>query len=343
MSDLERRIADALIAGAQDAPSVAGLAAAARTRARRRRRTRIAAGTALVVLALGVPAAVVAGGADGDRDGGGPAGRGDTATDDGGDQGPGGANGYHWESWHGVTLQVPNTWGYGNPAAWCADGGDLGTPLVWRPEGVAETIGCDPASGYGLTFQQLEGDEDFRWPVVAQTGGGWPEVNVVGGRAVHGVLVTVATRKPAVATYVLDSMRAIEGADPHGCAAEVGAIVAAPAAGTMAVCRYDRSGALEQSERLTGDEVEAALAALQQAPAGYPAGCPDEAPEQPEEVLLTAGSFSAVAGFGGGCPSLMVDGERRELTAEVLYWALSPGWQGSVDATTPLPPRLRAR
>ena len=342
MSDLERQLVDALTAGAQDAPTATGLAAAARSRARERRRARRAAVAAVIVLALGVPAAVVAVSRDGDG-GGGPAGSGQVATDagDAGDAGDDGTPaGYHWESWHGVTVQVPNTWGYGDPAAWCAAGGTLDTPLVWRPEGASESIGCDPASGYGLTFQQLEGEEDYEWPVVTQAGGGWPEHNVVGGRAVHGVLVTVATRKSAVATYILDSMRTIEDADPYGCAAEAGAAAPPPPAGTMAVCRYDRSGALEQSEQLTDDQVRAALAALQEAPAGSGSGCRGN---EPEEVLLTSASLEAVAAFGSRCPSLIVDGERRELTAEVLYWALSPGWQGAVDAATPLPPRLRER
>jgi hypothetical protein len=33
--------------------------------------------------------------------------------------------------------------------------------------------------------------------------------------------------------------------------------------------------------------------------------------------------------------------ERRELTEEVMYWALSPGWSGGVDAGVPLPAALR--
>ncbi len=69
MSDLETRLSEALARGADDAPVVPGLATAARRRARERRRARVAGAAALVVLAVGVPAAVVGLGGD-DRAGG---------------------------------------------------------------------------------------------------------------------------------------------------------------------------------------------------------------------------------------------------------------------------------
>jgi hypothetical protein len=34
-------------------------------------------------------------------------------------------------------------------------------------------------------------------------------------------------------------------------------------------------------------------------------------------------------------------GEDRLVTADVLYWALSPGWSGAVDDGIPLPEVLR--
>jgi hypothetical protein len=43
----------------------------------------------------------------------------------------------------------------------------------------------------------------------------------------------------------------------------------------------------------------------------------------------------------GSCPRVTVDGDVRELTPEVVLWALSPGWTGSLDAGIPLPVRLR--
>lgn len=346
-TDLETRLTEALEHGSQGAPPAAGLASAARTRARRKRRTRIAGGVALVALAVGVPSAVVATGGD-DRPGGdgvGPAGS--TAIDDNGDDGVNSATGYHWESWHGVTLQVPNTWGYGNPAAWCANGGDLDTPLVWRPEGATESIGCDPGFGYGLVFQQLEddsGDDDFEWPVVHQTGGGWPEENVVGGRAVDGVLATVTTRKSTVATYILDSMRAIgpEG-DPNGCAATRDAPPAAVPDGGMSVCRYDETGLLQQSELLAADDTEAATSALD----GTSLYADDLGCHQPRggmpAVIMRSGDVDVVVELAGSCPVVRgLGGPPRAVSPDVLYWALSPGWSG--DGTNlSLPPELRQR
>ena len=39
---------------------------------------------------------------------------------------------------------------------------------------------------------------------------------------------------------------------------------------------------------------------------------------------------------------LLAYGE-RELTEDVLYWALSPGWSGAVSGDVPLPPHLRGQ
>ena len=68
---------------------------------------------------------------------------------------------------------------------------------------------CDPASTYGITFQEIDNRDDFQWPVVHQSGKGWPKENVSGGRGIGGVLVTVTTRTSTEATYILYSMHAI--------------------------------------------------------------------------------------------------------------------------------------
>ena len=194
MSDLEQRLADALTEGGQGAPSATGLASAARARARRRRRSRIAGGAALVALAVGVPGAVVAlGGDDGRGKDVGPADHGNTAVDKNGDDGqdsvPSLAGGYHWESWHGITIQVPDSWVHGSLNDWCADGGDL-TPRGSNDQGQCRSwCMCDPASTYGITFQEIDNRDDFQWPVVHQSGKGWPKENVSGGRGIGGVLV----------------------------------------------------------------------------------------------------------------------------------------------------------
>src|SRR4051794_17967400 len=200
-TDLEDRLTAALRDGAHGAPEVVGLAAAARTRARHKRRARLAGAAAVVALAVAVPVGVVtlSGSGDDDRDSTDAA---DPMKDD-----PGGDEGYRWESWHGVTVQVPDTWDYGSLSDWCADGAKIGTPRVQRPGTVSNSIGCEPASTYGLTFQEIDNHSDFEWPVVSQTGDAWPDPNFVGGRGIGGVLVMVTTPNAELARRVLDSAR----------------------------------------------------------------------------------------------------------------------------------------
>lgn len=347
LNGMEQRLADALARGADAAPSAIGLAEAARTRARQRRRTRLAAGAFLSAVAVGVPTAVLAtGGSDGAGDGTGPANDHSVATDP---QPPGEVDvgGYRWESWHGVTVQVPDTWSYGNPSTWCADGGDAETPLVGRP-GPMVSILCTPVSGYGLTFDDARGN-DVDWPVAAQHSDSWPDGAYVGATTVGGVVVTVAAPEAATVVTVLDSARAIAGIDANGCGAKVWV---EPVLGvdTMSVCRYDRNGDLEQSELLTGDDATAAATAIAKAPTtAYAPPCPGEpdAGELEEYVVMhTTTHAYRVVWQGAKCPDRGVfidDRHRRELTSDVLYWALSPGWTGAVDGDVPLPPELRQR
>jgi hypothetical protein len=107
------------------------------------------------------------------------------------------------------------------------------------------------------------------------------------------------------------------------------------------VCRYDGTGALEQSEALFGEGAGKAVTALQAAP--DPGACADTSKgSQPHEVVvMKAAGVSARVDLVDGCPRVTVDGKVRELTADVVYWALSPGWSGEVPAGVPLPSELR--
>jgi hypothetical protein len=353
MSDLDQQLTDALTEGAEGAPSAVGLAAAARSRARERRRAQVVGGAALAVLALGVPTAVMALGGDHGGDGRvGAANRSTTAAgphaSDGSTTAPQTAwpmgGGYRWESWHDVSVRVPKDWGYGSLSDWCADGGKL-TPRVQRPETVSLSILCTPASTYGVSFQEVESDDDFEWPVVHQSGSGWPKENEVGGRGMGGVLVMVATADGDQARFVLDSMRFIgPQGDANGCPSDVGSDPVVPKGG-MSICRYDKQGLLEQSELLTGADVDAATAAVQAAPVDARRGpaCPE--PHAPTTVVRMASSeLDATVGFGGGCWSdtrVTAGTVPRRLTEGVLYWALSPGWSGSVPEGVSLPSELR--
>ncbi|MDX6371180.1 MAG: hypothetical protein QOD98_168 [Nocardioidaceae bacterium] len=338
MTDLEQRLTGALVEGADGAPSALGLAAAARSRARVRRRNRVVGAAAVVALAVGVPTAVLASrGSTSD----GPS---RVANDPSADSRvvP---DGYRVESWRSVTIQVPDTWGYGGLESWCAGGGSLDSPRVSRPGGVNEAIACSPATGYGIAFQAIDNTDDFQWPVVQQDpDAGWPPGAYVGARGIGGVLVTVVAKTEAAGLDVLATMHAIgpEG-DANGCSSQRG--VAPPGdvpQGAMTVCRYDAGGLLEQSEVLSHDDTGRAVAALEAA-STIPdnLGCPHDATGAAPIVRLRTADFHATVDLGGDCPTVHGLGPDRELTSDVLYWALSPGWSGSFPDGVPVPKELR--
>ena len=329
MSDFEQRLSAALAEGAEGAPGAVGLAAAARGRAARKRRAKLAGTAALVALAIGVPSAVVAVSGDDPTErepASDPVANDDDARD-----------GYRIESWHGVTIEVPESWEYGSMSQWCAGAGSAETPRVERPGGAQTLMLCTPGSSYGAQFAPAEG-RGPEWPVAAQHNEGWPDGAYVGATTVRNVIVTVVAPDAAVAATVLGSVRPIgpEG-DPNGCRARLEP--ATPPEGGLSVCRYDEDGALEQSEALYAADAGEAVRALQAAPP--PGDCDAGAGSQPHPVVLMEGAgISARVDLVAGCPRVTVDGDVRELTPDVLYWALSPGWSG--DATgLPLPPELR--
>jgi hypothetical protein len=339
-TDLEDRLTAALREGSQGAPQAIGLASAARGRARQKRRARVAGVAVAAALAVAVPVGVVTWPHSGDG------GNDDRRVADNTPDGPAVDEGYRWESWHGVTVQVPDTWDYGSLGDWCANGGTVGTPRVERPGTVANMILCSPGSTYGLSFQEIDNRDDFEWPVVSQTGDSWPDPNVVGGRGIGGVLVMVATPDGELARRVLDSMRRIPAAgDPNGCPARLTPGEATPPEGGLSVCRYDETWALDQSEVLFGQDAGEAVQALQAAPAAGASGCTDTSQgSQPHQVIvLEASGMTARVDLVEGCPRVEVDGDVRQLTSDVVYWALSPGWTGSVPGDVPLPEELRQR
>jgi hypothetical protein len=152
----------------------------------------------------------------------------------------------------------------------------------------------------------------------------------------------VTTRTSTEASYILYSMHAIPPTgDDNGCQYRLRPDVTEPPEGGLSVCRYDGTGALEQSEALFGEDAGKAVTALQAAP--DPGACADTSKgSQPHEVVvMKAAGVSARVDLVDGCPRVTVDGKVRELTADVVYWALSPGWSGEVPAGVPLPPELR--
>jgi len=339
MTDLEQQVTEALAHGAEGAPSATGLAAAARSRARHRRRANLAGVAALVALCIAVPTAVVA--LRGSDDGRPTPSKVADATGT-----PGVPAGLRVESWHGVTALVPDTWAYGSLEDWCADGGQL-EPRVARPGAVSLDIRC-ATSTYGVSFQQLPSGQDrdqvFDWPVTLQTSKGWPPDAYVGAHGIGDVLVEVTAKTPEEAQAVLATVHPIgrEG-DPNGCTSSRGEAPPAEVANdAMRICRYDDAGLLEQSETLSASDTAAAMAALEAAPELDPkASCPDDAVQSDPIVRLHTAQFHANVDLGGDCARIHGLGPDRELTADVLYWALSPGWNGSLPGNVPVPEELR--
>ena len=253
-------------------------------------------------------------------------------------------DGLRVESWHDVSITVPDSWGYGGLESWCAGGGSLDTPRVSRPGGVNEAIACNPPTGYGISFQEIDNTDDFQWPTVQQdANAGWPPGAYVGGRAIGGVLVMVSAATEAAGLDVLATMRAIgpEG-DANGCTSQRGEAPPGVPEGSMTVCRYGEDGLLEQSEVLTGEDTNRAVAALQAAPiAPDDPACPADATAVTPLVRLRTVDIHANVDLGGDCPTVHGLGPDRELTSDVLYWALSPGWAGSFPDGVPVPKELR--
>lgn len=339
MSDFEGRVSEVLHARAEEAPDALGLADAARTRARDRRRTRVVGLGAAAVVAMAIPVGVMALGGD-DAPGKTPVAQDSAATDV--------ARAGRWESWHGLTVQVPVAWQYGDQWSWCANGGSADQFLVTRPGGVTETIACTPISSYGISFQEIEmdaEDEPFDWPVVTQTGGGWPSGTYVGAHGENGVLVTVAGPDQRQLLDILATVAPIDRVDPNGCAVHADDPV--PQGTLMSVCRYDADGLLVQSERLDTEGTLLAARGIVVAEQATEDGCRgrDSTPD-PFVLMSTEEDQVRVVFESESCETRGVftaDGGVRlgPLHRDLLWWAISPGWSGTTEGDVPLPSVLR--
>lgn len=251
---------------------VDGLAEKAVAIASRRRRRRIHASiAAIVVLAVGVPVAVVA------------------AVDD---SRPSVAHEvdprWRWESYRGVQLQVPPDWVYGVPGqAWCAAPAEGTTQrvapgAVGRPADIA-AIACpseyppvDQRENW-LTFDSR--NQVGERPVDH----GWVEET----RRVKGVFVTIFSNDAALRAAILGSVQPIVGADQYGCPidhpvaadpdgyrpdADEGGLPPADTVESISVCRYALAAEIEppllSSGRLAGAAAKDIVDAIRSAPRG---------------------------------------------------------------------------
>jgi hypothetical protein len=209
------------------------------------------------------------------------------------------SNGWRWESYGGVEVQVPASWTYGiTDAPWCIDGpsseGRQVDGQVGRP-GPVRGIGCPglvPADKRGQHVWLGPGDGG---PVTQRLDGGWVRDVVERG----GTRVDVQTRDPAIRTRILGSIREVD-VDRNGCPSEhpiAAARMARPQPGVdwaaqvtgVSICRYDRD-TFHASRRLEGAAAQRVLDLIEAAPPGRgpdePGGLPHPRHAAPGGTVL---------------------------------------------------------
>lgn len=120
----------------------------------------------------------------------------------------GAPDGWRWESYRFVEVQVPDTWGYGT-TGWphCLDKTPR-PPYVGRP-GYVPMIGCNPKAKEPAYVWFGDGGKAG----VRQRDNGWVEET----RTMAGMSVTVFSDDADLRRRVLESIRPISETDAHGC------------------------------------------------------------------------------------------------------------------------------
>ncbi len=321
MPDLETRIDEGLAGTAERAPHPTDLAAGARARLRRRRRTSAGVvAAAVAVAAVPVGLVIVGGDARGPER--------DTNDASSASQAPAG---WRTETWHDLSVSVPPGWGWSGGTDWCSGGkhlGDVG-PTVSRPV-VVRTVDCSPSFGPGVHFGEPTRGElppGTEGTVQQYQGDTYPDGSWIGYASTQDAAVWVVAADRTLARQVLDTVTPVGEVDANGCATRSETITPFTS-DLLSVCRYESRGWLEQSELLSSADSEAARDAV--------AAAPGSACEQPatdaEVVTLRSAGFGYYVVLADGCATVTDDaGITRRATPEVLHWALSPGWSGTLS------------
>jgi hypothetical protein len=207
-----------------------------------------------------------------------------------------------------------------------------------------EAIGCnDPQSGYGISFSDGAAFDAAVPPgkVWSYSGGDvqvYPEDAWLGYQRTDNALVFVSLPTRAEAEAVLASFVHNTSLDANGCAAQATNAGPPLAEGLVRLCRYGIDDWLEQSELLTGQDAAGAIDALDAGPVQKDRMC-TMALTGPIVHVTSAGADGRVT--LDACQGYTWDGVGKDLTADVLYWTLSPGWSGGVEGDVPLPDKLR--
>ncbi|MFN8191427.1 MAG: hypothetical protein U0R78_13505 [Nocardioidaceae bacterium] len=348
MSDIEHRVRDSLGAAATHSPeATASLVAGARRRLRRRRAV-VGGVVAVAAVAVAVPVGLSLGQGSG-RDGGTPSVVASDITP------PDVEAGWRVETWRDLTLQVPDSWGYGSLDQWCVsdDGrGPEGVAAVQRPEGIQTLVLCEPQVGFGVRFF----DPQFDMPDVAGLESGevtrFDPIDTVGGTlypagAWLGLMTTanagalIVAEDQATAQRILDSAAQVD-VDPNNCWTSVDTTHRGEFVDPehLSICRYGPDGWLQQSELLSPQDTTTALSEI-----GHgPLVTGDTACAGTDDTQIVLGGQFVVT-LTDQCRHgnrIALSGTIHELTDRDLYWALSPGWSGSWNQDwVPMPRQLR--
>jgi len=146
-----------------------------------------------------------------------------------------------------------------------------------------------------------------------------------------------------VVSQVLATVSTFGPVDPNGCSATDDGGPGMAGKDEVPVCRYDEQGRLVQSEKLTGDDAIAAAEAVYDAPVEDLGNMCDNG--DTEYVVMGVNGDRVEVQYAGqlACidQGVFVEGLRHAISADILYWALSPGWSGGTREDVPLPNPLR--
>ena len=211
------------------------------------------------------------------------------------------ADGWRWESYQSIEVQVPEDWDYGVTGSPPCLVKKVQRPYVGRP-GAVQAIGCrDPLPPLAYRASYLWFDRESRNPAVPA---GTAEHGIVDGRtpdvqpADHGWVeetrlvddlhVTVLSDDDSLRRRILDSARLIVGSDANGCTPDhplahqpqgrpalTGGLKSLGTVESVAVCRYaigalvgDRRAPLIAGSAVTGNAAAAMVDAITSAPGG---------------------------------------------------------------------------
>ena len=270
-------------------------------------------------------------------------------------------SGWRWESWGGVQVQVPPSWGHADLTQWCVSRGPDG-PAVDRPELVGTHAMCSlhddgrPTYTGGLLLRRAETSPRLSRADVAPYAS--TRIYTLGG-----VTLTVVDIDPAIGSAILASAQVIgrrdyNGCQPHQQVGGAGFLADGPTAAlrsgigpadTVSICRYGLRGwagpTLISSHRLSGRAADDLVDALREAPRVV-------APSRARHCRAAEREFAVLELWpadDGGAPAVtpaslllrydgcrghgLYDGlEVRRLTPSVLEPVLVPPFSGALSA-----------